>query len=61
MFNLIRLKMGHFMLFSNSLITVVVKAVVAAQCSQCTKSDGVREENLSACINPNLPHGKVLQ
>lgn len=38
----------------NSLVTVVVKAVVAAQRSQGAQSDGVGEKNLSASINPHL-------
>lgn len=31
-----------------------MKAVVAAQRSKGTKSNGIGEENLSACINPYL-------
>lgn len=38
----------------NSLVTVVVEAVVAAQRSQGAQSDGVGEKNLSASINPHL-------
>lgn len=39
----------------HSLVTVVIEAVVAAQCSQGTQSDGIGEENLGASINPHLP------
>ena len=42
------------MLCIDSLVTVVMEAVVAAQCSQGTQSDGIGEENLSAGINPHL-------
>ena len=38
----------------NSLVTVVMEAIVAAQRSQGTQADGIGEENLSACINPHL-------
>lgn len=39
----------------NSLVTVVMEAVVAAQRCQGTKSDSIGEKNLSAGINPDLP------
>lgn len=42
----------------NSLVTVVMEAVVAAQSSQGAQSDGIGEENLSAGINPHLSQMK---
>lgn len=45
---------SDFMLCINSLVTVVMEAVVAAQRSQGAQSDGIGEENLSASINPHL-------
>ena len=45
---------SNFMLCVNSLVTVVMEAIVAAQRSQGTKSDGIGEKNLSAGINPHL-------
>lgn len=36
------------------LVTVVMEAVIAAQCSQGTQSDGIGEENLGTGINPHL-------
>lgn len=42
------------MLCIDSLVAVVVEAVVAAQCSKSTQSDGIGEEDLSAGINPHL-------
>lgn len=39
----------------NSPVTVVVETVVAAQCGQGAKSNGIGEENLSTSINPHLP------
>lgn len=35
-------------------VAVVVEAVVAAQCGQCTQPNGVGEEHLGASINPDL-------
>lgn len=45
---------SDLMLCVNSLVTVVMEAVVAAQRSQGAQSDGIGEENLSTCINPHL-------
>lgn len=45
---------SDFMLCINSLVTVVMEAVVTAQCSQGTQPDGIGEENLCASINPHL-------
>lgn len=45
---------SDFKLCINSLVTVVMEAVVAAKRSQGAQSDGIGEENLSACINPHL-------
>lgn len=39
----------------NSPVTVVVEPVVAAQCCQGPKSNGIGEKNLSTSINPHLP------
>lgn len=36
-----------------------MEAVIAAQCSQSTQSDGIGEENLGAGINPHLPQMEV--
>lgn len=47
------------MLCLNLLVTVVMEAVIAAQCSQSTQSDGIGEENLGAGINPHLPQMEV--
>lgn len=33
-----------------------MEAVIAAQCSQGTQSDGIGEENLGTGINPHLWH-----
>lgn len=38
----------------NSLVTVVIEAVVTAQCSQGAQSDGIGEKNLGSGINPHL-------
>lgn len=44
----------------NSLVTVVVEAVVAAQCSQGAQADGVGEEDLGAGIDPHLDTDRQL-
>lgn len=45
---------SDFMLCINSLVAVVMEAVVAAQRGQGAQSDGIGKENLSAGINPHL-------
>lgn len=39
---------------NNSPVAVVMETVVAAQCGQRSKSDGIGEKNLSTSINPHL-------
>lgn len=47
-------KKAYMYVCIDSLVTVVMEAVIAAQCSQGAQSDGIGEENLGAGINPHL-------